>query len=125
MPKFLPILLVASLSLAAPTQAQEHVLGPRSVSEDSIQVTITEVRLKVVNSDDRMSDGLTPTLEPAGGENARIWFALGFMLDSCRVVQKKRIDASQPNTGSTLQNITFRCHYKASEFRSAINDVIQ
>jgi hypothetical protein len=124
MPKSLAILLV-SLPLAVPVQAQEHVLGPRSISEDSIQVTITEVKLRVVGSDDQIGDGVTPTLVPPGGQDARIWFTLGFMLDSCRLVKKQRVNPSQPSTGSTLHNITFHCHYKASEFRSALSDMLK
>jgi hypothetical protein len=125
MSKPFTFVLAASLYLAAPAQAQEHVLGPRSISEDSIQVTITEIQLKVVGSEDRMGDGLTPALRPSGDKEAQIWFALGFMLDSCRVAKKQRVDSTQPSLGATLHNITFHCHYKASEFRSALSDMLK
>ena len=125
MPKFLALILVATPLLSLSAQAQEHVLGPRSISEDSIQVTITEVQLKILGSEETMGDGFTPTLKPTGGRRARIWFTLGLMLDSCRVDQKQRVDSSQPSMGSTLHNITFHCHYKASEFRSALSDMLK
>jgi hypothetical protein len=123
--KLLSVLFVAPLFLVLSAQAQKHVLGPQSISEDSIQVTITEIKLKVVGSDDTMSDGFTPTMQPTGGREARIWFTLGFMLDSCRIAEKTRVESAQPSKGSTLHNVTFHCHYKASEFRSALTDVLK
>ena len=123
--KFFSIVFVAPLVFVLSAQAQEHVLGPQSISEDSIQVTITDVKLKVVGSEDTMSDGFTPTIQPTGDREARIWFTLGFMLDSCRIAEKTRVESAQPSKGSTLHNFTFHCHYKASEFRSALTDVLK
>ncbi|HKL89352.1 MAG TPA: hypothetical protein VJ884_10125, partial [Salinibacter sp.] len=70
--KFFSIVLVAPLVFVLSAQAQEHVLGPQSISDDSIQVTITDVKLKVVGSEDTMSDGFTPTIQPTGDREARI-----------------------------------------------------
>ena len=123
--KSLLLLFVTPLFFVFSAHAQEHVLGPQSISQDSIQVTITEVKLKVVGSEDTMSDGFTPTIQPTGGREARIWFTLGFMLDSCRIAEKTRVESAQPSKGSTLHNFTFHCHYKASEFRSALTDVLK
>jgi len=127
MSKSLATLLLASVFLIAPANAQKNVQGPRSISEDSIEVTIVETQLKIVGPDQTVQDQLTPQLEPPTGIEAQIWFTLGFMLDSCRVKVIERVDSKSehPSTGSTLHDITFRCHYKASEFRSALRDMLQ
>ena len=125
MTKYLATLFVAFLLVASPAVAQSHVQGPRSISSDSIKITLTDVRLRVAGPDDRMKDSLTPSLEPSGGKEAQIWFTLGFMLDSCRVQAMERIDSDHPSMGSTLHNVTFHCHYKASEFRSALKDMLE
>ena len=127
MSKSLPALLFACILLVLPAHAQDHVQGPRSISSDSIEVTISDVQLKVVGPDETVQDKITPTLKPSGGTEAQIWFTLGFMLESCRVRDIDRMDADSqhPSMGSTLHDITFRCHYKASEFRSALRDMLQ
>jgi hypothetical protein len=125
MPKVLATLTVAVLLLSSPATAQDHVQGPRSISSDSIKVTLTDVRLRVAGPNDNISESLTPTLEPSGSKEAQIWFTLGFMLDSCRIKTMERIDSEHPSLGSTLHDITFHCHYKASEFRSALKDMLE
>lgn len=96
-----------------------------SISPDSIQVTLKKVQLDIVNSEANMEDGLTPSLQPTGGKEAQIWFTLGFMLNSCRVETIERVGSDHPSMGSTVHDITFHCHYKASEFRSALRDMLK
>lgn len=118
----LPIFLAALLPLSA--FGQKHVEGPRKVSSDSIEVTVSQVRLHVVNSQLEFANSPTPRIYPTGSRESQIWFSLGFMLDSCRVAEFDRINSTKEKKGSTINNVTFRCHYKASEFRSAINDLM-
>jgi hypothetical protein len=125
MSRFLATLFLAALILPLHASAQEHVQGPQSISADSIQVTLQDVQLEIVSSETNLERGLTPTLTPTGGKEAQIWFILGFMLDSCRVQSMRRVGSDQPSLGSTIHNITFRCHYKASEFRSALRDMLE
>lgn len=125
MSRFLATLLLAPLVLPLHASAQESVQGPKSISPDSIQVTLKNVRLEIVSSETNLEQGLTPTLKPTGGKEAQIWFTLGFMLDSCQVKSLRRVGSDQPSLGSTIHDITFRCHYKASEFRSALQDMLQ
>jgi len=118
----LPIVLAALLPLSA--FGQKQVEGPRKVSPDSIEVTVTSVRLHVANSQLEFANSPTPRMYPTGSRESQIWFSLGFMLDSCRVAEFERVNSTKEQKGSTTNNVTFRCHYKASEFRSAINDLM-
>ena len=125
MSRLLATLLLAALILPLHAKAQSHVEGPKSISPDSIQVTLQDIQLDIVSSETNLEQGLTPTLKPTGGKEAQIWFTLGFMLDSCRVESMRRVGSNQPTLGSTIHDITFRCHYKASEFRSALQDMLE
>lgn len=125
MSRFLAGLLVTLLLSTGLTSAQSHISGPRSISSDSIQVTLKKVQLEIVDSETNLEDGLTPSLRPTGGKEAQIWFTLGFMLDSCRIEAIERVGSDHPSMGSTVHDITFHCHYKASEFRSALRDMLE
>jgi hypothetical protein len=119
----LPVLIVLFLPVDA--SGQGTVKGPYQVSDDSIEVTITEVKLTVATSRLEFGDTSTPNLRPTGSTEAQIWFALGFLLDSCRVKKFQRVDSDSIEKGATVHNATFRCHYKASEFRSAVRDLVE
>lgn len=125
MSRFLACLLVSLLLSTGLTSAQNHISGPRSISPDSIAVTLKKVQLEIVDSETNLDDGLTPSLRPTGGKEAQIWFTLGFMLNSCHVQTIERVGSDHPSLGSTVHDITFHCHYKASEFRSALQDMLE
>jgi hypothetical protein len=114
------------LALTVPCSAfgQKQVEGPRKVSADSIEVKITNVRLEVANSQLEFANSPTPRMYPTGSRESQIWFSLGFMLGSCRVAEFERVHSTKEKQGPTTNNVTFRCHYKASEFRSAISDLM-
>jgi len=118
------ILLIPCLLIPASAFAQKQVQGPRKVTSDSIEVTVTGVRLRIANEQLEFANAASPTLYPTGSREAQIWFSIGFMLDSCRIRKFERVESGQAKSGTTTNNLTFRCHYKASEFRSAINDLM-
>lgn len=121
---FASILLLSFLNVGL-ASAQTDVSGPRSVGSDSIQVTLKKVQLEIVDSETNIKEGLTPRLKPTGGTEAQIWFTLGFMLESCHIREVERVGSDHPSLGSTVHDITIRCHYKASEFRSALRDMLK
>jgi hypothetical protein len=118
------LFLIPCLLIPASAFAQKQVQGPRKVTSDSIEVTVTGVRLRVANEQLDFANAASPTLYPTGSREAQIWFSIGFMLDSCRIQKFERVESGQAKSGTTTNNLTFRCHYKASEFRSAINDLM-
>ena len=124
MSRHILLLLIPCLLLPASALAQKQVKGPRKVTSDSIEVTVTGVRLNVADSQLNFGDSPTPQLYPTGSRQAKIWFSIGLMLNSCRVADFERVETGQAESGTTTNNLTFRCHYKASEFRSAINDLM-
>ena len=124
MTRFLLLYLVPCLLIPTSAFAQKQVQGPRKVTDDSIEVTVTGVRLHVADEQLDFANAARPSLYPTGSREAQIWFSIGFMLDSCRIKKFERVESGQAKSGTTTNNLTFRCHYKASEFRSAINDLM-
>ena len=118
------LFLLPCLFFSADALAQKQVKGPRKVTSDSVEVTVTGVRLRVANQQLDFANAGEPALHPTGSREAKIWFSIGFMLNSCRVSKFERVSTDQAKSGTTTNNLTFRCHYKASEFRSAVKDLM-
>lgn len=118
------LLLIPCVLIPTSLLAQKQVQGPRKVTSDSIEVTVTGVRLHIADSQLNFAKSARPNLYPTGSREAQIWFSIGFMLDSCRIKSFERVESGQAKSGTTTNNLTFRCHYKASEFRSAIDDLM-